>query len=84
VVERGVRTDQRWVEGVEAGGGKPGSNGRARRSLDVDMPSNVEPAKRRNHDNNIYEDCRDGKSGEVLRRGDPQDQPPPEHPVRRD
>jgi hypothetical protein len=30
-----VRTDQRWDEGVGAGGGQLGSNARARRSLDV-------------------------------------------------
>jgi hypothetical protein len=36
VVERGVRTDQRWVEGARGGGGKPGSGARVRRSFDVD------------------------------------------------
>jgi hypothetical protein len=33
---RKVRTDQRWDEGVEAGGGQLGSSARARRSLAVD------------------------------------------------
>jgi hypothetical protein len=32
---RRVRTDQRWDEGVGAGGGQLGSNARARRSLAV-------------------------------------------------
>jgi hypothetical protein len=58
VVERGLRTDQHWVEGVGAGGGKPGSSARARCSLDIDKPVDVEPAERGQHDNNNEEDCR--------------------------
>jgi hypothetical protein len=40
-------------------------------------------AERGEHDTNNEEDCRDGRSGEVLRRGVLEDQPPPENPVRR-
>jgi hypothetical protein len=65
VVERGARADQRRVEGVVAGGGKPGSIDRVRRSLDVDHPYGVEPAERGKHDNNHEEDYRGGRSGEV-------------------
>jgi hypothetical protein len=39
---RGVRTDQRRVEGVGAGGRKPGSNARDGRSLFVDRHVDVE------------------------------------------
>jgi hypothetical protein len=78
-VERVVRTDQRWVECVGAGGGKSGSNARVRRSLDVDQHVDVDPAERGQHDSNSEEDCRVWRSGEILRRG----QPPPENPVRR-
>jgi hypothetical protein len=53
------------------------------RSLNVDQPADVEPAERGHHDNNSEEDCRDGRTGEVWRRGVPQDQPPPENPARK-
>jgi hypothetical protein len=81
VVARRVRTDQRWDAGVGACGGKPGSNARIWRSLDVDRHDDVEPAERGQHDNNYRGDCRDGRSGEVLRRGINEDQPPPVSPV---
>jgi hypothetical protein len=55
----------------------------AQRSLNVDDHVDVEPAERGHHDNIIEEDCRVRRSGEVLRRGDPQDQPPPENLVRK-
>jgi hypothetical protein len=70
-----VRTDKRCDTGVGAGHGKPGSNARVWRSLDVGQHVDVEPAERGKH--NTEEDCRDGRSGEVWRRGDPQDKPPP-------
>jgi hypothetical protein len=54
-----------------------------RRLVDVDQLRHIEPAERGEHDNNTEEDCRVGRSGEVSRRGDPQDQPPPENPARR-
>jgi hypothetical protein len=76
VMERGGRTDKRWAEGVGASGGKPGSNARVRRSLDIDQRGDVELAERGHHDNNNEEECHVGRSGEVQRRGDPQDQPP--------
>jgi hypothetical protein len=77
------RPDRRLVEGVGAGGGYPGSSAGEGRSLLVEHHVDVEmtqggPARHRPH-----EDCRDGKSGEVLRRCDPHDNPPPESPVRR-
>jgi hypothetical protein len=77
VVKRRVHTDQRWVQGVRVGGGKPGSSARVQRSLDVDQPSYVEPAEKGQHDNNTEEDCRVGRSGEVWWRGVLEDQPPP-------
>jgi hypothetical protein len=61
-----VRTDWRWDAGVGAGGGKPGSNARVWRSLDVDRLVDVEPAERGQHDTNNEEDCRDWRSGEVY------------------
>jgi hypothetical protein len=64
-VARRIRTDQRWDAGVGHGGEKPGSNARVWRSLNVDQPADVEPAERGQHDNNIEEDYRDGKRGEV-------------------
>jgi hypothetical protein len=69
VVERRVRTDRRWVEGVGDGGVMSGSNARVRRSLVVDHHVDVEPAERGQHDNNSEEDCRIGRSGEVLAAG---------------
>jgi hypothetical protein len=82
VVPRRARTDKRWDAGVGAGGGKPGRNARVRLSLDVDPHAEVEPAKRGQHDTG-NEEYRDGRSGEIWRRDVPQDQPPPEPPVRR-
>jgi hypothetical protein len=79
---RRARTYQRWDAGVGAGGGKPGSIVRVCRSLDVDHHANVEPTVRGQH-NNINEDCSDGTSGEVWRRGVLEDQPPPKNPERR-
>jgi hypothetical protein len=73
VAERGVRTGQRWVWRIA----------RVWRSLDVDQRADVEPAERGQHDNNDEENYRVGRSGEVLRRGDLQDQPPTESPERR-
>jgi hypothetical protein len=55
VVERRVRTDQRWDVGVGAGDEMPGSNARIWRSLDVDHPVDVGPVERKQHDNNIEE-----------------------------
>jgi hypothetical protein len=52
-------------------------------SLDVDQRADVEPAERGRHDTISEDDYRDGRSGEVWRRGVPEDQPPPENPVRR-
>jgi hypothetical protein len=52
-------------------------------SLDVDQYVDVEPAERGQHDNNNEEDYRDGKSGEVWRRGAHEDQPPLENPIRK-
>jgi hypothetical protein len=75
--------DQRWVEGVGAGGGKPGSNARVWGSLDVDQPTYVDPAERGQQDNDNEEDYRDGRSGEAWRRGVFEDQPPPKNPARR-
>jgi hypothetical protein len=46
VVARRARTDQRWDEGVGAGGGKPGSNARVLRALDVDHHDGIEPVER--------------------------------------
>jgi hypothetical protein len=83
VVASRVRTDKRWDADVGDGGGKPGSNARVWRSLDVDQPLDVEPPERGRHDTINEEDYRDGRSGEVWRRGAPEDQPPPENPVRR-
>jgi hypothetical protein len=83
VVERRERTDQRRVEGVGAGGGKPGSNARVWRSLDVDRHADVGPAERGQHDNKSEEDSHPERSDEVWRRGDPHNQPPVENPVRR-
>jgi hypothetical protein len=77
VVARGLRTDQRWEAGVGAGGEKPGSNTWVWRSLGVNHLVNVEPADMGQHDTSNEEDCRDGRNGEVWRRGDPHDQPPP-------
>jgi hypothetical protein len=57
------------------------SNARIWRSLEVDQHADVEPAERGHHDTNNEEDCRDGRSGEVWRRGVPADHPPPESPV---
>jgi hypothetical protein len=73
VVERRVRTDQRWVEGVGAGGGKPGSGARVRRSLDVDQHVvDVEPAERRSTTttsrNNVASRGAAGSSGGVIRK----------------
>jgi hypothetical protein len=65
VVERRVRTDQRWNVGVRAGGGRSGSNTRVWRSLDIDKHDDVKPAERGHHDNNNEKDRRDGRSGEV-------------------
>jgi hypothetical protein len=65
---RRVRTDQRWDVGVGARGGKHGSSARVWRSLDVDQPVDVMPAKRGQQDNNNDVDCRDGRSGEAWRR----------------
>jgi hypothetical protein len=48
VEARMVRTDQRRVEDVGARGGKPGSNPRVWRSLDVDKYADVDPAERGN------------------------------------
>jgi hypothetical protein len=53
------------------------------RSLDDDQHVDVVPAERGQHDNNSDEDCRDGRSGEVWRREDSQDQPPPGNPAPR-
>jgi hypothetical protein len=39
---RRVRTDHRWVEGVGAGGGEPGSSAGEGRSLLVDQYADVE------------------------------------------
>jgi hypothetical protein len=83
VAERREHTDQRWVKGVGAGGGKPGSNARVWRSLDVDHVVNAEPAERGYHNNSSEEDYRDGRSGEVSWRCVPEDQPLLENPVRR-
>jgi hypothetical protein len=69
VVERRERMDQRWDVGFGVGGGKPRSNARVWRSLDVDQHVAVEHAYRGQHDRNAEEDCRDGRSGEVWRRG---------------
>jgi hypothetical protein len=71
VVARRVRTDHQWDSGIGVGGGKPGSNAKVRRSLDVDQPVDVDPAEREQHNTNSEEDCRDGRSGEVWRRGVP-------------
>jgi hypothetical protein len=79
----GVRTDERWDAGDGVGGEKPGRRARAWRSLDVDQYGDVEPAERGQHDMIIEEVCRDVRSGEVWRWGDPRDQPPPVNPVRR-
>jgi hypothetical protein len=65
VVARGLRTDQRWDAGVGVGGGKPGSNAKVWRSLDVDRQADIEPAERRQHDTSSDEDIRDGGSDEV-------------------
>jgi hypothetical protein len=70
-VERGVRTDQRWVGGVGAGGKKSGSSARVWRSLDADQHVDVEAAEKGQHDNNNEKDCRVGRSGGIWRRGDP-------------
>jgi hypothetical protein len=78
VVARGARTDQRWDAGVGDGGGKSGGNAREWCSLDVDHDVDVDPAERGQHDTSSEEDCRDGRSGEAWRQGDPQDLPPPE------
>jgi hypothetical protein len=37
-----VRTDQRWAAGVGVGGGQPGSNSKARRSLAVVQPCEIQ------------------------------------------
>jgi hypothetical protein len=60
-----------------------GSIARVWRSLDVDQHGDVEPAVKGQRDNNHEYVCRDGRSGEVSRRGDHEDQPPPETMVRR-
>jgi hypothetical protein len=78
-----VRTDQRWDAGVRDGCGKPGSNAWVWRSLDVGQHVDVEPAERGQHDTSNEKDYSDVRSGEIWRRGDPQDQPPLENPVRR-
>jgi hypothetical protein len=83
VVARKVRTDQRWDAGVGAGGGKPGSNARVWRSLDVDQHVHVEPADRGQHGTNTEEDGRDGRCGEVWRRDVHEDQPQPKNLARR-
>jgi hypothetical protein len=51
VVERRVRTDKRWDVDVGGGGGKPGSNAKVWRSLDVDQYADVELAERNHHHN---------------------------------
>jgi hypothetical protein len=48
----------------------------------VDHHVDTEPAERGQHDISLEEDCRVGRSGEVWRRGVPENQPPPENPVR--
>jgi hypothetical protein len=68
VMEKRVRTDQRWDAGVGASGGKPRSSARVGRSLDVDEHNDVELAERGQHDTNNEEDYRDGKSAEVRGR----------------
>jgi hypothetical protein len=72
-----ARKDQRWDAGVGASGGKLRSNARVWRSLDVDQPTDVEPVERGKHDNRGDEDCHDGRSGKIWRRGVPEDQRPP-------
>jgi hypothetical protein len=52
------------------------------RSSSISM-LDVEPAERGQHDTNNEEYYRDGRSGEVWRRGVLEDQPPPKTPVRR-
>jgi hypothetical protein len=71
VVERRIRTDQRRDAGVGASGRKPGSRARVWRSLAVDNRADIEPAERGQYDNVSEEYCRDGRSGEVWRRGVP-------------
>jgi hypothetical protein len=60
VVARRVRKDKRWDAGVGAGGGKPGSNVRVWRSLDVDQRADVKPAERGQHDTNSEKDVATG------------------------
>jgi hypothetical protein len=55
-VAKRARTDHRWDAGVGVGGGKPGSNARVWRSLDVDQLVDVEPAERGHHDTSTKED----------------------------
>jgi hypothetical protein len=59
-VKRGERTNQRLVEGVGAGGGKPGSNARVWRSFDIDQHGDVEPAERGH----------EGSTTTIMRRAD--------------
>jgi hypothetical protein len=44
---KGVRTDQRWAAGVDAGDGQPGSSAMARRSLAVVQPCEFRVSPRR-------------------------------------
>jgi hypothetical protein len=46
ILARGVRTDQRRVEGIGASGGQPGSIAREGRSLHVDRPTDIEMSQR--------------------------------------
>jgi hypothetical protein len=62
---RRVRTAQGRVEGLGAGGGKPGSNAREGRPVHVDRHVDIEPAERGKHDTSNHEDRRDGRSGDV-------------------
>jgi hypothetical protein len=62
-----VRRDQRWVVGIGAGAGKPGSSARVRRSLNVDKLADVEPAAKRQHNHSSEDYYRDGRSGEVMK-----------------
>jgi hypothetical protein len=61
---------------------KARNSARVWRSLDVDMHTDVESADMGQHDANTEEDCHHERSGVDWRRGDPQDEPPLENPVR--
>jgi hypothetical protein len=74
----GVRTDKRWDTCVGVGGGKPGSNAKARYSLAVGHPCEYRVSLE--GEARCYVGRRRVAAGGETRSsgGDPHDRPPPE------